>query len=362
MQRLISIILGLVAVGIVGGSFYLYRQADQESFDRRGEDGPVPVGVVEIAQARFADRIQALGTAQADESVTLTAQISETVESVHFEDGEYVEEGQVLVELKRREQRAQLEEFQAALKEAEQQLERTRDLASRGNAAEATVDQQVRLVEEARAQIEGARARIAVRVIRAPFSGILGLRRVSPGTLVSPGDEITTLDDVTPIKLDFSVPERFLSALQTGQTVLAKAAAYPGEVFRGRISTVNSRVDPVTRAITVRALIPNEDARLRPGMLLTVEVINRERMALSLPEEALVPEGDAQYVYVVDAQTGTAERRRVRLGQRVPGRVEVLEGLREGELIVVSGTQQIRPGAEVEIVERGAVPVERPQA
>lgn len=362
MQRLISFILGLIAVAIVGGGVYLYMQAEQETFDRRGEDGPVPVGVVEVSKQRFADRIQAIGTAQADESVTLTAQVSETVESVHFEDGEYVEEGQILVELKRREQLAEIEEYRAALKEAEQQLERTRDLASRGNAAEATVDQQVRLVEEARAQIEGAQARINVRVIRAPFSGILGLRRVSTGTLVSPGDEITTLDDVTPIKLDFSIPERFLSAVQKGQTVLAKAAAYPGEVFRGKISTVNSRVDPITRAVTVRALIPNEDARLRPGMLLTVEVINRERMSLSLPEEALVPEGDAQYVYVVDAAASAAERRKVSIGQRVPGRVEVLDGLREGELAVISGAQQLRPGAEVKIVERGAMPVERPQA
>ena len=362
MQRLISFLLGLAAIAILGGGVYLYLQSEKDVSERRGVDRPVPVGVVEVAEERFADRIQALGTAQADESVTLTARVSETVESVHFEDGEYVEEGEVLLELARREQLAELEEYRAALKEAEQQLERTRDLASRGNAAEATLDQQVRLVEESRAQIEGARARIGIRVIRAPFSGILGMRRVSTGTLVSPGDEITTLDDVTPIKLDFSVPERFLSALKTGQTVLAKAAAYPGEVFRGKISTVNSRVDPVTRAITVRAIIPNEDARLRPGMLLTVEVINRERMALSIPEEALVPEGEKQYVYVVDTAAGTAQRREVSIGQRVPGRVEVLDGLREGEMLVVSGTQQLRPGAEVEIVERGAVPAERPQA
>jgi len=362
MQRIVSLALGMFALAIMGGSAYLYFKAEQETSERWGQDGPVPVGVVEVQQERFADRIQALGTAQADESVTLTARVSETIESVHFEDGEYVEEGQILVALSRQEQIAESEQYRAALKEFEQQLERTRDLAARGNASEATLDQQIRLVEEAKAQIEGAQARIEVRVVRAPFSGILGLRRVSPGTLVSPGDEITTLDDVTPIKLDFSVPERFLSVLKPSQSVLAKAAAYPGEVFRGEISTVSSRVDPVTRAVTVRALIPNEDARLRPGMLLTVEVINRERMALSVPEEALVPEGPDQFVYVVDPQAGTAERRQVTLGQRQPGRVEILSGIERGELVVFSGTQRLRPGAPVEIVERGSIQVERPQA
>jgi len=125
---------------------------------------------------------------------------------------------------------------------------------------------------------------------------------------------------------------------------------------------VSSRVDPVTRAVTVRAEIPNEDAKLRPGMLLTVEVVSRERMAVGVPEEAIVPEGESQYVYVVDESAGTVERRPIRLGLRRPGTVEIRGGLEPGEVIVVSGTQRLRPGVEVTITERGAIPVERPQA
>jgi len=362
MSRLISGLLGLAALLIAGASGYLYFTADQDTPQRRGGERTIPVGVTAVAEHRFADRIQALGTAQADESVTLTARVSETVETVRFEDGQYVEEGDVLIELTSDEEAASLQEYQAALKEAEQQLERTRDLAARGNASEAALDQQVRLVETARAQIEGARARIETRIVRAPFSGILGLRRVSEGTLVSPGDEIATLDDVTPIKLDFSVPERFLSVVQRGQSVSAQAAAYPGEIFAGEVATVSPRVDPVTRAVTVRALLPNEDARLRPGMLMTVEVIARERMAVGVPEEAVVPEGETQYVYVVDESAGTVERRPVRVGLRRPGIVEIREGLQPGEIIVVSGTQRLRPGVEITITERGAIPVDRPQA
>lgn len=362
MQRVTTLLLGLVALLLVAGSAYLYMTAEEETQQRRGAEEAVPVGVVTVEQRSFADRIQALGTALADESVTLTAQISETVESVHFMDGQYVEKGEVLVELTRQEEIAELQEYRAALKQTEQQLDRTRDLARRGNASEAALDQQIRLVEQARAQIDGAQARIDMRVVRAPFSGIVGLRRVSPGTLVSPGDEIATLDDVTPIKLDFSVPERFLSVVRPDQTVTARAAAYPGEVFRGEVATVSPRVDPVTRAVTVRALLPNEDARLRPGMLMTVEVVARERIALGLPEEAIVPEGAQEYVYVVDEAAGTAERRAVEIGQRTPGFVEVIRGLSPGELVVVSGVQRLRPGAYVEIVERGPLPVERPEA
>jgi len=362
MQRFASLLLVLVAAGIFAAGAFLYFQGGDSAAQRRGGNAAIPVGVVDAEKQSFADRVQALGTTRADESVTLTADVSDRVVEVHFEDGAFVEEGEVLVELERSEERAELERYRAQLEEAEQQLERTRDLVERGNASEATLDERERNVAEAKAQISGARARVNNRVIRAPFSGILGLREVSPGTLISPGDEITTLDDVTPIKVDFSIPERFLAAIQAGQSVVATAAAYPGEKFRGEIAAVSSRVDPVTRAITVRAKIPNEDAKLRPGMLLTIEVVSRERVAVGIPEEALVPESDNQYVYVVDESAGTVERRAVELGLRRPGIVEIREGLKPGEVIVVSGTQRLRPGAEVRITERGAIPVDRPQA
>jgi len=366
MKRLSSLLLVLVAGGIFAGGGLLYVRGEEETAARRADrndaERPVPVGVVEVSEKRFADRIEALGTARADEFVTLTAKVSDTVEAIHFEDGAFVEQGEVLVELERNEERAEVERYQAQLREAEQQLERTRELVARANASESELDARIRAVSEAEAQLAGARARLSNRVIRAPFAGILGLRRISVGTLVSPGDEITTLDAVSPIKLDFSIAERFLTAVQPGQEVIAQAAAYPGETFRGTVTTVSSRVYPVTRALTVRSRIPNEDARLRPGMLMTVNVVSRERLATSVPEEAIVPEGREQYVFVVDEAAGTVERRPIRLGLRKPGRVEVRAGLKPGELVVVSGVQRLRPGAAITINERGAIPVDRPPA
>ena len=354
-----TLLIGL-AVIVLAASAYLYFAAPEEAARQHRRSGPVPVEVVTVAPQPFADRIEAIGTAIADESVILTARVAEAVRTIHFEDGQFVEKGAVLVEFERAEELAALAEARATLLEAEQQLERIRDLVARGNATQATLDERIRILEGARARVAAARARVEDRVLRAPFSGVLGLRQVSPGAVVAPGTPIATLDDVFPIKVDFAIPERFLSALAPEQVIIARAAAFPGEAFHGTVKTVNSRVDPVTRAVTVRAEIPNEDARLRPGMLLSVEVISRERRALAVPEEAIVPVGREQFVFVI-ADDGTAERRRVRIGARHAGVVEIVDGLRAGETVVVAGAMRLGPGRAVRIIGRG-VPVKRPQA
>lgn len=288
MSRLISVILTLFALSILGGGIYLYVAKDDIADQRRFGDKAIPVQAAEITTHPFANRIEAIGTTEANESVTISSRVSDTIESVNFSDGDIVEKGAILVRLNRTEQEALLAEAEATMLEAKQQLERTQDLVKRGNASLAVLDERVRLVESATAQVAAAKARIADRVVRAPFAGVLGVRQVSPGALLSPGTPITTLDDVTPIKLDFAVPEQFISALSRDQRVVARAAAYPGETFTGKVTNVSSRVDPVTRAITVRAEIANEDKRLRPGMLLTVEVINNERLSIAAPEGAII--------------------------------------------------------------------------
>lgn len=360
MQRLATLVIVVIAFAVLGGGAYLYFKPQQAEQGWRGNGGPVPVDVVSVEKHEFADRISGLGTAQADESVTLTSRVSETVVDVSFSEGEYVEEGEILVKLRRAEQLAQLSEAQATLNEAESQLSRTRDLVSRGNASEATLDERIRLLEGAKSQIAQAEARIADRIIRAPFPGRTGIRQVSVGTLVSPGTAITTIDDITPIKLDFTVPERFISALQPDQQILARAAAYPDSVFRGTVTVIDTRIDPVTRAIQVRAEIANEDARLRPGMLMTVEVISRQRLSLAVPEEALMPVDSKQYVFIINDEN-LAERREVRIGLRRPGVVEILDGIEDGDQVVTAGIMRLRPGTKVEIVNRGT-PIDRPQA
>lgn len=359
MKSPASVLLTLFALAVLAGGAYLYfEKNDMADRGRFGMDA-VPVVVAAVGTLPFSDRIEAIGTATANESLTITATVSDIVRDVFFSDGQLVRKGDILLRLNAAEQSALVEEARATLLEAEQQLERTRDLVTRGNASKAVLDERVRMVEEARSRLAAAEARLADRTVRAPFNGLLGLRQVSPGALISPGTPITTLDDLSPIKLDFAIPESFLSAISPGQTVLARAAAFPGELFEGHVTTISSRVDPVTRAVTIRAEIPNEDQRLRPGMLLTVEVISNEREAIAVPEGALVPVGSEQFLYVVKPDN-TVERRRVTVGARKPGYAEIIDGIALGETIVVTGTMRLRPGIAVEIVGK-ADPGENPQ-
>ena len=310
---------------------------------------PQPVVVHTVAPSEWVDRIQALGTARANESVTLTAKTAETVARVNFSDGQQVEAGAVLVEMTDRTEVAQLKEAQAAYSEAEKQYERLRGLVKQGTVTQSQVDQQLAARDSARARMEAIRVRLSDRVVTAPFAGVLGFRSVSPGTLVQPGTVITTLDDVTTIKLDFSVPETFLAALAPGQAIDAKSAAYPEQVFQGVVTSLDSRVDPLTRAIMVRAEIPNPERRLKPGMLMSVEVINRPRTSLSVPEVSLSALRERMFVYRVDAQN-VAHEVEVRIGTRRAGEVEIVEGLAEGDRVVTDGLVRMRDGIAVNIV------------
>jgi membrane fusion protein (multidrug efflux system) len=201
------------------------------------------------------------------------------------------------------------------------------------------------------AAVRAAESRLAHTVIRAPFAGQLGLRRVSLGSIVSPSTVITTLDDTSAIKLDFDVPEVFMARLEKGLTVTAHSAAWPDLQFTGRVISIDTRVDPVSRTITVRALLSNQDERLRPGMFLTVSLLKEDVVSLMIPEESLVPERSKQFVFVV-GEGNVVERREVQTGRRRPGQIEILEGLQPGELVITEGTQKARPGAPVTIIEQ----------
>jgi membrane fusion protein (multidrug efflux system) len=198
-------------------------------------------------------------------------------------------------------------------------------------------------------RVAAARSRLEDRLIRAPFSGRVGLRNVSVGGLVSPGEVITTLDDLSVVKLDFSVPEVFLAALEPDLPVSASSSAYPGETFAGRVASVGTRVDPTTRSVTIRALIDNGEYRLRPGMFMTIKVVRAEAEALMVPERAIVPEDTRHYLYVVE--DGIARKREVVVGRRRPGEVEIVEGVIPTDQIVVDGTLDVRDGLPVRQAE-----------
>lgn len=315
--------------------------------------------VAEVRRERIADRVEALGTARANESVALTSRVAETVRRLRFDDGQRVKEGEVLVELTSEEENAQLEEAMANVREASRQHERVRELAAKSQAAQSQLDERRRELETARARLEAIQARLDDHLILAPFDGVLGLRQVSPGAFVEPGTVITTLVDPSTIKLDFSVPATYLAALRPGLAIEARTRAYEDRVFEGRVSYVATEVDPVTRAVLVRALLPNPGGLLRPGLLMTVALEKSPREALVVPESALIPRGRDNDVMVVDGQ-GEVGVRRVRLGARLPGRVEVLEGVAEGERVVTHGAFRLRPGQRVSVraLERGGEPLE----
>lgn len=316
-----------------------------------GPGGATLVIVQTVSMHVFSDGLQALGTAQARESIVLTPKVADTIRALRFESGDRVRRGQVLVEMSSVEQAADLAEVRAANQAAQEELRRYQELYDRGFASQARLDTVRAAAEAAEARLSAGGSRIADRTIRAPFSGVVGLRTASPGQYMRPGDQIGTLDDVSEIKLDFNVPETQIARIATGIEIVAHTAAYPDRAFTGTISHVDSRVDPATRTVRVRAMLPNTDEALRPGMLLTVEVRSNPRETLAIPEIAILDRADGAYVYRVAAgEAGQqAELVRIRTGARSGGMAEILEGLAAGDNVVTEGVQAVRPGQPVQI-------------
>ena len=309
-----------------------------------------PGVVVWTAQVRsFPLSAEALGNARANESIDIRPKITATLTEILFEEGQTVNAGDVLVKLDNLEPVADLLAAKAALVESEASYQRSNELFKNkvGSESQLLQDEARKISNEAMVSV--AEARLAETIVRASFDGRIGLRRVSLGSLVGPGTVITTLDDTHIIKVDFDLPEVYLSRLFTGLTVRARSAAWPDVEFVGSVSSVDTRVDPISRSIRVRSVMPNDEGHLLPGMFLTVTLLNDNVEALLIPERALIPERSIQYVFVVGDNL-LAERRVVTIGRRRPGEVEILEGLSAGEKVIVDGTQKARDGQPVSIL------------
>ena len=324
----------------------------------RPNQGPIEVATAVSVVKPLGVQIEAVGTARANEAVEITSKTSNLVTAIRFQEGHQVKAGEVLVELDSAEARASLAEAEAALADSERQYVRSRDLAASQALSASNLDQIEATLKGNRARVEAARARLSDTVIRAGFAGRTGFRRISVGSLVNPGTVITTLDDASLIKLDFTVPESFLFALRLGIPVKASTSGLRGANFEGKITNLDTRVDPVTRSLFVRAEIPNPDGVLKPGMFMTVSLQGDVVPALIVPEAAIVPEQGRAFVFVVDA--GVAHRREVALGRRQPGFVEVTSGVKEGERVVVDGTQNLTDKAKVNDQANPAAPAEAP--
>lgn len=355
LQKTITTIVVLAAVAL---SAWIWFATGQDSAPAQGgvspEDRP-PVAVVTVnAQARpLFDEVEALGTTRAREAVEVTPRIASVITSIDFREGELVEAGRVLVELDNAEERAALAEAEARVIDSRAQFRRARELLASKTVSESQVTQLEATMNADEARLRAAQARLEQTLVRAPFAGRVGLRQVSPGSLVNPGTVITTLDDLSSVRLDFTVPETFLGVLEPGQPIAASSVAYEDRLFEGEVRTINTRVDPVTRAVTIRADLPNDEGLLKPGMFLTVRLTGESKMRVVIPEAALVPEGDRQNVYLV--RDGRAWRTEVAVGRRLPGEVEILEGLRAGDEIVVEGTQKVANGGRVTSAEPVAI-------
>jgi membrane fusion protein (multidrug efflux system) len=303
----------LITITTMIAGLSLIVACDEEPQNRAagGWGGAAKVVTERIELRPLVDEIEALGTAKANESVEIRPRVSSLVTRIRFEEGQFVEQGDLLLELEN-------SEIVAGLALAEASLSESR----------------------------AARAKLRNTLVRAPFSGRIGLRRVSPGSFVDTDTVITTLDDVSVIKLDFSVPETFVNVVSKDMKIVAHSLVFPDREFSGTVASIDTRLDPVSRAVEVRAEIPNEDGLLKPGMFMTVDLQRDRGDVLLTPEQSIVPEGTRQFVFVVT--DGIAEKRQVQLGRRIPGYVVVSNGLAAGETVITEGTHKVRDGAQVE--------------
>ena len=314
-----------------------------------GGGRPATLVVAEPATVRpLADVVEAIGTTQADESVTITAKVTDAIRQVRFQDGDFVQQGDVLVELTNEEQTALLAEAEANVSDARTQYQRLTDLLQQGSVPVSDVDEAEARLAAMTARHQAILARLDDRLIRAPFAGLLGFRQVSAGTLITPGTAITTLDAIATIKLDFSIPEIHLRAVQPGLQLTAHSAAYPERTFPAAVQTVGSRVNAVTRAVQVRAFIDNAEHLLRPGMLMTVRLVTASRDALMVPETALLQRSGETFVYTL-SDDGRATMTGIDLGVRRDGWAEVRAGLAAQQDVITEGVVKVRNGAPVRL-------------
>jgi membrane fusion protein, multidrug efflux system len=309
----------------------------------------VPVEAAKVTAAPMSEQVTAVGTLLSDESVTVSSEIPGRLKEIHFQEGQRVEKGAPLFTLDDSVYRAQLADAEAKLKLAEQSYKRTSQLFSNKYATAQSADESASNLAVNTAAVELARVQLDKAHIVAPFAGIVGLRHVSVGEYITAGQGLVNLEAVDPVKADFRVPEKFLPAIRVGQTIRVKVDAFPDDSFEGKVYAIDPRLDVSGRSLLVRALVPNKDQRLRPGLFARVTVLlHLKEDALSVPEQAIVPQGDSQFVFkIVD---GKVQLTKVVTGTRRGGRVEIVEGLSAGDQVVTAGQLKIRDGTPVSVV------------
>ncbi|MGU9982236.1 efflux RND transporter periplasmic adaptor subunit [Phreatobacter sp. HK31-P] len=360
-----------VLASVVLGSIAVLRPAwiglGSEDAARAGRPATAqagtPVEVVKAATERVADQVEALGTLAANEQVPIASEVAGRIVAFHFREGREVEAGAKLVDLDPVIARAELQQAQANLSLAQDVYDRSQTLVQRGAGTQVALEQATAQLAVARANVAAAETKLGQLTLSAPFKGIVGLRSTSVGTIIPAGQAITTLTGLDPIKVDFSIPELFLSSVQTGQAVDVRVDAFPERRFVGEVYAIDPVVDAAGRAVRLRATIGNSDRTLRPGLFARVALTTAVRDdAIVVPEAALVASATGQESAIYVVSEGRAAMKVVATGRRFDGKVEITEGVKAGDQVVVAGQVRLRDGARVTVTEPPPRPAPTPPA
>ena len=351
MKRIVYLALA-VALLVAAGLAWRHFSKPQLPAAKPAVAGParaLPVKAAQVRKDTVTDTVSAVGTLLANEAVMIRPEIDGRIEAIHFQEGQVVRRGDKLVSLDSSEVDAQLASAVAAANLNRSRLKRSQELHEKKFISAQALDEARENLNQTDARESEIRARLAKTVVRAPFEGVTGLRQISPGAYAKAGQDVARLEGIGILKIDFRVPELYLSKVRVGQALAVTVDAYPAETFNGAIYAIEPSVDEATRTVLSRARVPNPGVRLKPGMFARVSLVLEQRNnALLVPEQALVPRGAERFVYrIID---GKAVLTRVQMGMRRPGEVEILSGLEEGQSIVADGQLKLQDGAAVTVM------------
>ena len=332
MVSLSMLILGCARGGPQGGGFQM---------------PPMPAETAVVTKGPVLDRFEAVGSVEAGEAITVVSEIDAAVTALPFHEGQPVPKGALLARLDDSQLKAEVDRTAALREQSEATYKRVKTVVEQGAGSAQDLDDAATALKVAEANLELAKTRLGKTRVTAPFSGVVGSKRVSAGAYLRAGTAITDLASISELKVTFSVPERFLGKLSRGSAVTVSTTAFPGYTLQGRIDVVDPVLDPATRSAKVIARVRNPGGRFRPGMSANIEAVLSERMnALTIPTEAVFAEGDQTLVYLVRADS-TVARTPVKLGTRLADVVEIVDGLKEGDRVVRAGHQKLFDKARV---------------
>lgn len=345
-RLIIGSLLLVVLVGLAWPKLTI-SEVDDGARGAAGAAAPLAVQAYVVTPTVLADRVLTTGTLRANEAVTLSSESAGRITEILFDEGRRVQQGALLLKINDAELQAQRVRIEYRLRLAEEQVARQQALLAKGGVSQEAFDRTQNELNVLRAELQLNAAQIAKTEVRAPFDGILGLRHVSAGSYLTPQSPIATLQDVTPIKLDFSIPEKYAGLVGVGAEVRFRVSGQ-GRTFRGTVFAVEPRIDEETRTLQMRATSPNEDLALLPGAFADVElVVNEIPDALAVPAIAVVPDLQGTKVYVVE--NGRVQPRPVETGLRTDSAVQIVSGLAPQDTVLTSGLLQVRPGVPVQV-------------